>query len=307
MELRTSGKRLKHASWTSANPKKTSGISCVDEKSPLVPMGIQEECKPIFDTFILRRSFVLSRGFEMGMALATKIIRSAIFIELLVELGLISGDQVPEVVAVLTSEVFILDFIRMKKDLNAYACVYRDLSPSRIFFNPMLLVNCSRNEADSDVSMFKSGLFFTVKLIHEVTHLINGRFNDALRTTTTKITPSKIIQEFSYIDAGDMMEKLMFGGLLEHAEQERGLFLCLGDLVVYDNPNPNLDGHVAVIDSAIFSREPTRDNLKYTLGAVHKKRTRSALVLPASRACEMSFDLSEEEEDDDCDLPIARY
>lgn len=113
-----------------------------------------------------------------------------------------------------------IDVIIYKKFLDAYACVY-PVKPEGIHFNPGMLASMKRmgkkertkSEAD-DMLADHIGMLSTL-LVRESSHVCNYKHNTTV-VDLTNSTPVKTLDNKQFSDFGQMIEFLLFGGVLHH-------------------------------------------------------------------------------------------
>jgi len=128
------------------------------------------------------------------------------------------------------SEPYTIQMLREKDVVSAFACVRRICSPNTIFLHPFILINMLAREKDGSALVEQHEIFLTVKIVHEIVHLLHYKCSRSLREGT-KVTPPKMIQDIfkiaeadgikvvsrtvKYNDLGEIFEKRIFGGMVE--------------------------------------------------------------------------------------------
>jgi hypothetical protein len=77
-------------------------------------------------------------------------------------------------------------------------------------------------------------LFLTVKLVHELAHIVNYQLNSKRNSKNKFITPEKTIDNHVYTDFGEMVEKTLFGGLVEHAQKPSRFTFAVSSVLSYE-------------------------------------------------------------------------
>jgi hypothetical protein len=162
-------------------------------------------------------------AFENAFEMATTILLSN-------QYRMIFFDLVPEADASIftnemenTYEIKCIDGIY---DNDAFACVHREMYERTVFFNPVLLMKFNKvllttDEASRRIQLKSQSWFLAIKLIHEMTHLLN--YQSYLKVKGVKVTPKKKLKEVliegeketTYSDLGTLMEKSLFGYIAE--------------------------------------------------------------------------------------------
>jgi hypothetical protein len=162
-------------------------------------------------------------AFNNAITMATDILWSDEFAASFIELtGLeTNSQQIREAL----SQPFTIKQIRQKTYINCFALVFRATSLTTIHFNPILLLNINRRYATNPhPSVLNIHVWFLgIKLVHEITHLLYGLLSPAgaLAQTPPKDLPDDATTSTStagttkYDDLGTMMEKKLFGGVIE--------------------------------------------------------------------------------------------
>lgn len=154
--------------------------------------------------------------------------------------------------------------IEQEVDMTAYALVY-PVIVDKIFFNPILLSVMVRREstvklAGSKRKVSSSGFdkvelvhiaFLMVKIIHEVSHLVNLKCNNLL--TGNKRTLERKIGQATFKDFGDMVEYYLFGGISEHYGDEVKAF-DIKQIILFERPGAP-QGHLVHLNEDILTMD----------------------------------------------------
>ena len=251
-----------------------------------------------------------SESMRRGVHFAQKILMSAQFSNAIVKL--MPNILLDDVYDYLENKTFKLKLIRLKRDMNAYACVYRIVDPEGIYLNPVLLLEMFTRE------IAKQSFFIGVKLIHEVSHLLNVCCDKTLRESKTLVTPEKQLNGHKFDDFGDMMEYSLFGGICEHTEKQCKHLFGIDDVVIYSYPGEP-SGNIALLDNSFMDNiiQNCEADLTVNRGQSYSGKStgaRKAISFPsrASRVSEsdvIGVDDCDNDDDDDLDTlnPLVRY
>lgn len=187
------------------------------------------------------------RSFYDAIPIAQAVVNHSGFLQILTDLFPTMNIQC---VQELIHKGFKVGPIELKADMDAYACVYcgvpgREADYSTIYFNPLLLLSARKLEADHTSSLGKRPhdehqviasssssqplpksdvqvrltMFFVIKIIHEISHIINFHcnleMNDKMITSPKKMFKGSVL----FQDFGEMIEFKLFGGVIEHREE----------------------------------------------------------------------------------------
>ena len=290
-------------------------------------------------------SSLYPQSFVAAIEIARSIVAQNEFLELLTDLF---GDMDINCAKSMIEKGFSVRTIELKADLDAYACVYcgvpgQEANYTTMYFNPLLLLSARKLEATQEEvsslgkrkydapssssqpksdSKIRLTMFFVIKIIHEISHILNFHCNPIIQTKR-KTPPKKLVKGApAFENFGEMVELKLFGGVIEHSEErkinEKRAFSIQG-IVLYKFSGDARGGRMINWTHDIFSittnlpwaeikkiLTPIRGNKYMGLSTGNRKK----LVLPISKAStaysgeedkEEEKEVEEEEEDDDDD------
>ena len=84
--------------------------------------------------------------------------------------------------AAVNNQSFEVTNILVGEHMDAYALVYRDDDPNRVYINPLLLIQSKQAEIRNgeDICKRKYVLFLAMKIVHEVSHLMHPKISPSL-------------------------------------------------------------------------------------------------------------------------------
>lgn len=254
--------------------------------------------------------------FNEAGSIAEAILKSDLYADVVCNLFPdIERGRVVEFVAAGNFEVGV---IQLSNDLDAYTLIYPDL-PRRIFFNPLLLMNLKITEEDSRGHIRKKPkpdpsqpqqsdplkrmtVFLVVKIVREISRLVNLSCNSVV--AVSKRTPPKRVEPGDKVltrDFGDMIERKIFGGILEHthSRQTNKIAYELEMLVMYSVPK--LDFGQIVTWSPSFFDIPRVSNLAEAvrlipIGEIQQPSTGSRNHLRISSKASVGFEYQSDDE-----------
>jgi hypothetical protein len=151
-------------------------------------------------------------------------------------------------------QTFTIHFGVWKDSVTAFCCVYRQDSLTALFFNPYLVLNLLRQQncpLEADEKIRQGSLFICAKLVREISHLLHWCSSDRLRNSKTGLTPPReyldtfkiktkvscfpqiITKPVVYSDFGEMVERELFGGLIEAKTTDPTVYMDLEEIGVY--------------------------------------------------------------------------
>lgn len=128
-------------------------------------------------------------------------------------------------------ETYHIKLLSKKSVIVACCCVHRLDEPNTIFINPLLLHNLVERELTNSALVEDQTVFLVVKLVHEMSHLLHLKLSPSMQSRKVTLTKSfddaykikcgdrkdpVVVQiPVDYTDFGEMIEKEVFGGLVE--------------------------------------------------------------------------------------------
>jgi len=157
---------------------------------------------------------------------------------------------------------YCIKMTSIKSCATAYCWVTRQdpENEKTVFFNPLLIMSLLLRQGNPIV-FANQIIFITVKLVHEISHLLHWTSSNTLRTSSTKVSPSKdfndIIKEVrkggeqisylkpvTYNDFGEIMEKELFGGLVELKSDDTDSFMDFVRIGFYESKESKVGNFV---------------------------------------------------------------
>lgn len=146
-------------------------------------------------------------------------------------------------------ESYDIKLLSRKLVIVTYCCVHREEHPNTIFINPLLLHNLIERELTGTAPIDDQVVFLTVKLVHEMSHLLHGKCSTAANIltpakaykdrvkykTTTMREPAEKEEYVEYRDLGEMIEKELFGKLFEMKSADLTSYMDLQRVGVYSS------------------------------------------------------------------------
>lgn len=145
-------------------------------------------------------------------------------------------------------EPYNLKLLARKSVIISYCCVHPQDQPNCIYLNPFMLHNLKERELNNTVSISDQVVFLTVKLVHEMSHLLYAKFSkeliiipakaylDKIKYKTATMKEPVIREEFvEYSDLGEMMEKALFGGLFDITSSDIDSYMDLQRVGMYSS------------------------------------------------------------------------
>ena len=283
---------------------------------------------------------IASEGFKEGLGLATQILQSEAFLDVLHDVS--DGDINKEQSRAFARMSFTIVPILERVNFDAYALVKREHNPNFIYFNPMLLYRMVLTEEDEEeevkeeeeakeeeqqlpaekkpkkdptesIPLGKKMLntFFTaVKAVHEFSHLAHLacgsrwkkqliRKADGGGRKRKDVTLKREIDNVTYVDFGDMVEKKIFGAVVR-PYHPRDVF-AIDELFAI--PNPKIaSGHPIALTAANLTFSEDLSSLKVNFNPDVSRSGAAKVEINTGR---MSAASGEEEGDDDCRMGSA--
>lgn len=178
---------------------------------------------------------------EKARIMAISILLSAKFREVFIELVDYEVDH--EIFGEIIRHNFIINLIRDKSFINYYAVVCRQTVPWTIYLNPTMLLHMSQKETladlqkDSNLKKINVNIhswFLAIKLVHVVSHLLHGELSERL-DLNRQLTPERSASSSICNDLGSMIEKKLFGGVVE-LKGEPSEFMPVDQIGWYPSP-----------------------------------------------------------------------
>jgi hypothetical protein len=164
----------------------------------------------------------------------------------------------------------MLKRIRQMNGHDAYALVDRWTDPYGIYLSTLMICEMcdaedEENECTGDEHRPKTAkaipsevvqrhtMFLAIKLVHEISHLINYAVNTLFVVDYVVLTPQKKkIKGKLFDDIGDMMEFSLFGGVFEHFQKPSPNAFAISKLLRYDFKGAKKGNIVLVQENIAF-------------------------------------------------------
>jgi hypothetical protein len=277
----------------------------------------------------LRAQVVVPQSLEKAVRIATRIVESRRFLECLETIQIIDDTQQQEATRAIASAQFSVNLIYLRKDMDAYALVYRTFSSNIVYLNPLMLMKIARKEYEmaSDAAQLKafvgmSSRFLAGRLVHELIHHFNGHLNAYFRThPSATISPRKNMTlrgtKQDMTEFGDAAEMDLFGYIAETRAKVKADVFCLDEVVLYRDSmdKANNNGFYADAASHIDLEDLDIENKPGVLDYIASTRpcttaTSRMMTLPSRTSCTDERDIadadSDDEDEDDSGLGVAR-
>ena len=215
----------------------------------------------VIDT-IYNQFNLFGQYFEAAIQLAVEILGTERYVLLLIDNISDTVKPTPAFVREPINAMHVgISVTEIGEHLDAYALVYRDSEPNKIFFNPLLLMQIALSEhtMPSNQHRNKCILFLAVKMVHEFSHLIHPRISAALCNQIVpknqggegkrkRVTPEKDKPK-TFQDFGEMIEFDILGGILElYTSESQPVAYRVDQLVLYAFPMARTGNLVRVPD-----------------------------------------------------------
>jgi hypothetical protein len=196
--------------------------------------------------------------------------------------------------------------MRRYEESDTYMCVYPANCATSMYINLYLLISaCEWVSGRSAVSEKQVEMLLTVKIVHEVTHLVNHIFNRFFRGHPNEImfprsaelvTGLKTLKNREFTDAGDMMERVLFGAVIEinsssYDDLQFSSAGLVGYEVVGDSSGKALVDTVATCNNWL-GEITGPDTLRVNLGCKIKRQSRGCRLSSAIATCEVNLSRS---------------
>ena len=275
---------------------------------------------------------IASEGFKEGLGLATQVLQSEAFLDVLHDVS--DGDIDKEQSRAFARLSFTIVPILERVNFDAYALVKRQCYIQFIYFNPMLLYRmvlteeCEAKEEEEtkeeeqqlpaekkpkkdpteSIKLGKKMLntFFTaVKVVHEFSHLAHLACSRRLNKQLIRkadggggkrkdVTVKKEIDNVTYLDFGDMVEKKIFGAVVRPYHPSD--IFAIDELLAIPNPKV-ASGHPIALTAANMILSEDLSSLKVNFNPDVSRSGAATVEISTGR---MSAASEEEEGDYDC-------
>jgi hypothetical protein len=181
------------------------------------------------------------------------------------------------------NKTYSIHLLHEKKIIDAYCAVYRQSHPDKVFFNPLLVLNMLRQEENQhpDSPVFRQiALFIAAKLTHEVSHILHYQCSpslrgDCFRTTIGKAVEDLVKEKFDnrtrttiqpvlYNDLGELVERNLFGGLVEAKFSNTDNYMDIEHCAIYPSKGTRYGHYVDCI--ATIANIISGSSFKFILG-----------------------------------------
>lgn len=188
--------------------------------------------------------------------------------------------MVDKVRATINNQSFEVTNIIIGEHMDAYALVYRNDDPNKIYINPLLLIQSKKLEIQNgdEISKRKYVLFLAMKIVHEVSHLIHPKISPNLWNQVRKRslggegkrkmrTPQKLKAGIMFNDFGEMVEYDILGGILEiyNSDPQPAAFF-IQELILYAHPYA-VEGSIVTLKDTEYVVSPSLHEFALQIGA----------------------------------------
>lgn len=307
-------------------------IEEIDEASTVavvaVPMSAKSQLSFVFsESFRAKLTPPMSfeGAFEKAKAiLCSNLFRTA-FVEEVPDANMERFDQL------LTSQTFEVCTLKLKATVEAFAAVYREAHPTTIFFNPWMVLNILDKEhsiATDHPVRSQITLFLTVKLVHEVSHLLHHACTNVQQSATGR-TPNKSVREdmhlklnsppvqtnVLYDDLGEMIERRIFGGMIEAKWHNPDSFMDIDNCALYKSKGDRVGFYVSCSETLSKINADSSD-FAFVLGEPFQAKKTKAFAFISLRGgvhrlsqsdpdVDIEDELDEEEDEENDNLWVA--
>lgn len=265
---------------------------------------------------------IVSVSVANALKIADGILRSDKFLDCLQALQIIETSARQYARSKINLVQFTIDVISAKRDMDAYACIYRSTSSNVIHLNPLMVSKLAAREhflrndqAKLTEFINEASRFVAGRLIHEDVHHLNGELNPHFKANPQDtVSPLKNMnirgQRLDIGEYGEAAEMFLFGGIAETRAILNQDVFNLDYLVVYTTPfeKSNNRGFIAVSagdhDLLNYDIDNTPGVFEYQLGSPNNKVVSRQCTWPQARSstsCDMRQLVDDDEEEDEED------
>jgi hypothetical protein len=251
---------------------------------------------------------IVPDAFNKGIELAQVILKSKFFRRSFGEaLDEISGDIDLSEFVLQLNKVYQMKLLQERHVITSYCAVYRETPKDfdSIYWNPLLLFNMLRKQKEAvdnnDYQVIQQcSLFIAAKLVHAVSHLLHFKCSKKLRDNRFQRTPQIILsdgilmvnkstkkleivsKEVIYNDFGDILEKKLFGGLVEARYKKKDDYMNIESCAVFSSKANRYGNYVKCQETISSVESSLGEDCRFQLGDLFY-----SISMPSCHKCEI--------------------